>query len=138
MKIIFICKYNVFRSKIADAYFKKINKNKNITSICRGFIMGGLLDKTQEKIEKKFGLKTERKQNPVNLKELIKADKIIIVGEDIPKIMFNYQLFPLKKKVEIWEIKDEQKQNPKKVEMIIKKIIKKVDELNKQLNKNEN
>ena len=95
--------------------------------------MGGFLDKTQKKIEKKFGLRTERKQNPVNLKELIKADKIIVVGEDISKIMFNYQLVPLKNKVKIWEIKDEQKQNPKKIEMIIKKIIKKVDELNLEL-----
>ena len=135
MKILFICKYNVFRSKAAEAYFNKINKNKNITSISRGFIMGGVLDKTQKRIAKKFGLEIKQKQNPVNLKELIKTDKIIVVGEDIPRIMFDYQLVPLKNKVEIWEIKDEQKQNPKKVEMIIKKIIKKIDELNKQLSK---
>jgi len=29
MKIPFICKYNRFRSKIAEAYFNKINKNNN-------------------------------------------------------------------------------------------------------------
>ena len=133
MKILFICKYNVFRSKVAEAYFNKINKNKNITAFSRGFIMGGFLDKTQKKIAKKFGLKIKQKQNPVNLKELIKADKIIVVGKDIPGIMFDYQLIPLKKKVKIWEIKDEQKQNSKKVEMIIKKIIKKTDELNQEL-----
>ncbi len=135
MKILFICKYNVFRSKVAEAYFNKTNKNKNISSISRGFIMGGSLDKTQKKNIKKFGLDIIPKQNPVNLKELIKSDRIIIVGESIPRIMFDYQLISLKKKIEIWEIKDEQKQNPEKIKRIIKKIIKKVDKLNKDLEK---
>ncbi len=30
MNIIFVCKYNRFRSRVAEAYFKKINKDKNI------------------------------------------------------------------------------------------------------------
>jgi len=35
-KIIFICRGNVFRSRIAENYFKKKNKNKNIKVISGG------------------------------------------------------------------------------------------------------
>jgi protein-tyrosine-phosphatase len=121
-KIIFICKYNVFRSKVAEAYFKKINQDKTITAVSRGFIMGGKADKIQKKVAKKFGVELKGNSKPVNLKELIEADKIIVVANDIPKIMFNYWLKPIQKKVIIWKIKDEQKMNKKNIEKIIKKI----------------
>ena len=29
-KILFVCKFNRFRSKVAEAYFKKINRNRRI------------------------------------------------------------------------------------------------------------
>ena len=47
MKILFICKYNAFRSKVAESYFNKMNKNKKIKAFSRGFIMGGAPDKSQ-------------------------------------------------------------------------------------------
>ena len=44
--ILFVCKYNRFRSRVAEAYFKKINKNKNISVKSAGIIKGNLpLDK---------------------------------------------------------------------------------------------
>jgi len=133
MKIIFVCKYNAFRSKIALSYFNKINKNKEIKAVSRGFIMGGKPDKIQKGIAKKMGVEIKGKQNCINLKELIEADKIILVANDIPKKMFDYKLINLKKKLENWRIKDEQKQNPKNIEKIIKKIKSKIGKLNKQL-----
>jgi protein-tyrosine-phosphatase len=134
--IIFICKYNVFRSKIAEAYFNKTNKNKNWKAVSRGFIMGGSPDKTQiNLLDRILGIKIKLTQKSVNLKELKKADKIIVVADDIPEVMFNYQLKNLRKKLVIWDIKDEQKGNEKNIRKTIGKIKKKVDVLVKELEK---
>ena len=93
--------------------------------------MGGKPDQIQVDMAKKLlGVDIRGKQNPVNIKELIAADKIIVVADDIPERMFDYQLVNLKKKLEIWGIKDEQKQSSKNIENIVNKIKKKVEELN--------
>ena len=113
MKILFICKYNAFRSRVAEEYFKKINKNSKIKTLSRGFIMGGGSDKEQRAISNKvLGINiAKREPIPVKIKELVEADLIVVVANDIPKIMFNFSLAPLQKKVVIWKIKDEQKRN---------------------------
>ena len=137
MKILFICKYNAFRSRIAEEYFKKIKKNNKIEVISRGFIMGGDSDKEQRKISQEFlGINiAKRKPRPVKINELKSADLIVIVANDIPKIMFNYALAPLYKKLIIWKIKDEQKQNKNNIKKITLAIKKKVEKFNKQLEK---
>ena len=48
-KILFICRHNRFRSKIAEGYFNKINKNVKVKSA--GIFIGNPLDKTQTKIQ---------------------------------------------------------------------------------------
>ena len=133
-KIIFLCKHNIFRSRAALDYFKKTNKNKNIIAVSRGFIMGGgKPDPVQTRIAKKFGISLKGKSKPVNLQELVKANKIIVVANDIPKIMFNYSIINLQKKLRIWKIPDEQKGNSKNIENIIKNIMKRVEELVEEL-----
>lgn len=136
MKIIFICKYNAFRSKIAESYFKKINKNPQIKVISRGFFMGDRADNVQRKMAKTLlDVKIQGDSVPVNINELVSANKIIVVANDIPKIMFNYSYEDLQKKLEIWRIKDEQKKNVKNIENIIKAIKKRVSSLVKELEK---
>jgi len=135
MKILFICKYNAFRSRIAEEYLKKINKNKKIEVASRGIIMDGMADKEQVSISKKLlGINISKKRpKPLELKDMIDSDLIIVVANDIPRIIFNYQLKPIAKKVVIWRIKDEQKMNKKNIKTIVLKIKKRVDELNKKL-----
>jgi protein-tyrosine-phosphatase len=135
MKILFICKYNAFRSRIAEEYFKKINKNKKIQAISRGFIMDGNADKEQVESAKNLLGVNITKRNPISiqLKELEEADLIIVVANDIPKIMFNYGC--LIRKIVFWKIKDEQCRNKKNIKNIALEIKRKVDELNKKLEK---
>lgn len=132
-KIIFVCKYNAFRSKTAEDYFNKINKNKKITSVSRGFIMGEVADNVQKSVAKELGVNIKGKASPLVLKEMIKSDLIVVAANDIPKIMFNYWLNPIHKKVVIWKITDEQNRNKKNNEKIVKAIKKKVEKLNKKL-----
>jgi len=132
MKILFICKYNAFRSRISEEYFKKINKNPSIKSTSRGLIIGGNSDSIQQKLaEKILNINiTKRRPLPLTVNEMIQADLIIVAADDIPKIIFNYP--PIQKKVVIWKIKDEQRKNERNIKNIILKIKKKVDKLNKK------
>jgi protein-tyrosine-phosphatase len=137
MNILFVCKYNVFRSRVAEEYFRKINGNPKIKTASRGFIMGGNSDADQRKIAREI-LEVniaKRKPLPVTLQELIKADLIIVVASDIPKIMFDYSVINLTKKVIIWNIKDEQKRNKANIKKITLLIKDKVEELNGKLEK---
>jgi len=136
-KILFICKYNVFRSRVAEEYFRKINKNPKIKIASSGLIMGGNSDAEQREIAKKIlGINiTKRKPMPIKLQELIKADLIVVVADDIPEILFNYQIVSLQKKLVMWKIKDEQKRNKENINKITLLIKNKVDKLNKELEK---
>jgi len=97
--------------------------------------MGGSADYVQKSVAKKFGVEIKGNSKPVNLKELIKADLIVVVANDIPKIMFNYWIKPVNKKVIIWKIKDEQRMNKKNIQKIVLKIKRKVSKLIKRLEK---
>jgi protein-tyrosine-phosphatase len=137
MKILFICKYNAFRSRVAEEYFRKINSNKKKVRVMnsKGIIMGGDSDNVQRGEAKKLlGVNiAKRKPFPLTIADLREADRIIVVANDIPKIIFNFSLAPIMKKVVIWRIRDEQKKNRKNISKIILAIKRKVDKLNKRL-----
>jgi len=136
-KILFICKHNVFRSRVAEEYFKKVNRNKNVEAISRGLIMGGNNDIAQREIPKDLlGIDiAKRKPMSLTIPELMKADLIIIVANDVPKIIFNYKRFSIKGKLTIWKIPDEQRMNRKNIKNIVLKIKNEIDELNRQLSR---
>lgn len=138
MKILFVCKHNIFRSKVAEAYFNKINKNRNIQSSSVGVIPGLGLTKSQEKVTRtqasvanKFGIKVIRNPRGLSVRLLREQDLIILVSNDIPIKIFNNKSY-IKKVIE-WKIPDVINNNPKAMEKTIRLIIKKIDKLNKQL-----
>jgi protein-tyrosine-phosphatase len=135
MKILFICKHNVFRSRIAEEYFKKINCNKKIEVISRGIVMGGHSDKEQREIPKQLlGIDIDkRKPVPLTKQDLENSDKIIVVANDIPRRVFDYQMMYIQDKVFIWKIKDEQLQNKKNIKQTTFEIKKRVDKLVEEL-----
>lgn len=129
-KILFICKYNAFRSKVAETYFNKINKNKKINATSAGFIDGGGADKTQRAVAKKLlDVEITKKRTQMSLDLLRKQDLVVVVAKDVPKIMFDYHRGFGKTKFVYWGIKDEQLENKKNVEVIVKKIKKRVEKL---------
>ena len=134
-KILFVCKYNAFRSRVAEEYFNKINsKNK---AISRGIIMGEDSDGVQRNIAKSI-LEvniTKRKPIPLTFQDMRNCDLIIVVANDIPKIIFNYHLSSIQKKLIIWKIKDEQNRNEANIRKIVLAIKRKIDTLIKNLQK---
>ena len=131
MKILFICKYNRFRSQIADAYFKKVNRNKNIKSDSAGIISGIPIAKSVKDIGKKLGFRIKGKPKGINEKLLKEADLIVIVANDVPESLFGTK----SKKLVKWNIPDVCQADLYNIEKTVKMIMKKVDELNKKLEK---
>lgn len=138
MNILFVCKHNLFRSKVAEAYFKKINKNKSIIATSAGIIKGDFLNKNQKKsldlqkiISKKFGLEIRYKFIGLSMSLLKKQDVIIIAAGDVPKILFDNKAYV--KNVVQWKIKDYNLYGEKRVIDAISQIIAKVDNLAKGL-----
>lgn len=132
--ILFVCRHNRFRSRFAELYLKKINKNKNVQVKSAGIFPGGWpLNKLEVKEAKKFGVKLKGRPKPVTTELLNWNDLIILITDDVPnpKKLFNYATF--KNDVVVWEIKDSDWESTNQMEEIIKKIIINVEELNKKI-----
>ncbi len=131
-EVLFVCKYNRFRSKIAEAYFKQINKNRLMKARSSGIIeMNNPLSFGEKErnryLKKKHGIRFKIKSQGVSAKLLEKADKIIIVAGDVAKDIFNHHQW--RNKVEVWKVKDESSANKKNIDLIVNQIKKKVKEL---------
>lgn len=132
MKILFICKFNRFRSKVAESIFKKINDNKKINAISAGIIRGSPLDKNQVKIGRELGFLIKSKPKGITSKMLAETDYHIIVADDVPKILLKDSL-KYGKKLILWKIPDAKTNNKKEIEKIIFKIKNNVEKLLRDL-----
>jgi len=128
--ILFVCKNNRFRSKVAENYFNKINKNKKIKASSAGVFIGEPINKKTAKIVKKLGIIIKGNPRSMSTDLLKKQDLIVIMANDVPKSLFNNK--PVKKLIR-FKIKDVYKINEKPVLKAAQKIINKVDELIKDI-----
>lgn len=134
MNILFVCKYNRFRSRVAEAYFNQINTNKNIKASSRGVIKGDYpLNRTEVAIAKKCGLDISGKPRGLEIELLKKTDLVVIVADNVPKELF-YTTF--KGRVIQWRIRDLEHGDEKDlIERKTKRIMVKVRKLLKKLSK---
>lgn len=132
INILFICKHNRFRSKVAEAYFNKINKNPKINVKSAGLIAGyGPVKTSVRKVIQEFGIIL--KGNPQGIsKQLLKwADVLVIVAKDVPPSIFTQHSF--KGKLIVWKIKDAKADDLRDVRRATRQIIEKVDKFVKTL-----
>ena len=132
--ILFVCRYNRFRSRIAEAYLKKINKNKNIQIKSAGLFKGRPLSPITVKEAKKYGLNINGTVKGLSSSLMSWQNVTVVVADDVPVQVFDKNK-KYGKKVIAWKIKDTDYKNTKKVEELIKKIMKKVDNLILKLEK---
>lgn len=105
MNILFVCRYNRFRSRVAEEYFNQINKNKNLHAESSGIIIGSYpLDKNEMKIAKEMGLDISGKPRGLSSALMKNTDMVVIVANNVPKKIFTYSR--VKRKVIVWRIKD--------------------------------
>lgn len=125
MRILFVCKHNVFRSRIAEEYAKKRGMNASSAGLIKTKL---LPDQIQLKVAKEFGLEIKENSKPISIELLQKQDKVILVASDVPVKIFRHPLYGLKGKISVWKIKDvNQKTMKKDSRKIIKQIINKID-----------
>ena len=140
--ILFVCKWNRFRSKIAESYFNKINKNKNFKAKSAGIIKGWTpFDAYQVDEAKKLGINLKGKTQGIDTKLLKWQDLIIITANDIPETIFQSKV-PItalgNKKLEAitWKIPDVKFGDREACKKAIQEIMFKVNNLIKLENKN--
>lgn len=133
MKILFICKYNRFRSKIAEEIFNKINKNKKHEAKSAGIIQGSYpLDKEEVSVAKELGITLKGKPKGLSTDILKWHDTAIIVADDVPKeILKDNKKFG--KNLIVWKIKDVESKNKEEIQSIIIKIEDKVNKFVKHI-----
>jgi len=132
MNILFVCRYNRFRSRIAATSFKKINKNRNIKIKSAGAIKGNPLSPITLSIAKEFGLDIRGRTTGLTSKLMQWQDITILVADDVPPALFDRNK-EYGKKVIIWGIPDIKSDNKEGIRKTIKEIIKRTNTLAKQL-----
>jgi protein-tyrosine-phosphatase len=127
MNILFVCKYNRFRSRVAERYFKMINKNKYLHASSAGLLRGHYpLDKNEVRFAKEAGIDIEGKPRGLSTDLLRKIDLVVIVADNVPPKIFHYEDYH--GKVLVWKVKDIHHLEGKAlIEKRIRKIMKKVE-----------
>ena len=110
MNILFVCKWNWFRSKAAEAIFNKINTNKNFEAKSRGIFAYAPKGKAESEFIaavkqacKNIGISISEKHKSVDKDIIDWSDYIIIVADDVPKSLFTEFK---DKKILHWKLKD--------------------------------
>lgn len=130
MNILFVCKFNRFRSRVAEAYFRKINKDRKIKVSSAGIFIGKRhLMPIVNKTISEFKLKLRGEPKAISTEFLIKQDRIIIVADDVPRNLFNSS--HVTGKIDVWKISDvhEHSASAEDIRKVIKEIIFHVDRL---------
>ncbi len=127
MNVLFVCKWNRFRSKLAEAIFKKLNKNKAFKVKSAGIFPGAPITKEIIITANKLGVKVSKNRKPLNYKTWIWADYIIIVADNVPRVIFNDFEKNYHKKIIHWKFKDVYGDNIKDREKLALKIKKNIE-----------
>jgi len=103
VNILFLCKYNRFRSRYAEAYFRKFYKDIKVRSA--GIIRGSYpLDSNQVSIAKERGINLKGRPRGISTDLLKWLDILIIAADDVPSELFNNYIYC--KKLIVWDIPD--------------------------------
>ena len=106
MNILFVCKWNRFRSNSAESIFNYLNKSKEHEARSGGFFPGVPVSDDIVEAGERIGVRISKKQQGLTHKLLMWSDVIIIVADDVPKSMFWQMKENDGKRIVKWKIKD--------------------------------
>jgi protein-tyrosine-phosphatase len=108
MKILFLCKANVFRSQMAEGFFNKYSKGNPGIAKSAALVQHSVLDSKVNKIMKDEGIDISKKKSKNITKKLVKESDLIVIVN--PNLLPYFEKFKkdMKKnsKLEVWNIKD--------------------------------
>ena len=105
MNVLFVCKWNCFRSKAAEAIFNKINTHSSFHAKSAG-IFSGTVTEDILIAGKHLNLDLSSRPKGLSHKLALWADTIIIVADDVPKELFGVFKRENGKKILQWNFKD--------------------------------
>ena len=127
VNILFVCKHNLFRSQIAEAFFNRLNKNKKYRAEGAGIIKWDKKDlrndkgyQAEKKIARKFGIKMRKNSRGLSSSLLKMIDIVIIVADDVSPSIFKDKSF--KGKVIVWKTPDVKPRDTKKEKIALDSI----------------
>lgn len=113
-KVLFLCVHNSFRSQIAEAYFTKYAKEKNLNwqASSAGFLKKDQVNEKAVTLMREEGIDISRKKPKLMTGEMLKkADKIIVLCKECQEMGLCLAL-PKDKDIEYWRL-----ENPAEVEL---------------------
>ena len=132
MKILFVCKYNRFRSKIAEALFLHYNKRRDIEVKSGGIIIDPIrpfVSKAVIDLLRDRGIRVlDNKSKLISAEVIVWANKIILVADDVP-----LDYFP-PEKIYAWPIPDVHENDKISILLTMNKIEEYVRQFVKRLN----
>lgn len=126
MNVLFVCKWNRFRSKAAEVIFEKLNKNPKFKVQSGGLFPGVPVTEDIINAGKNIGVNISKSQQGLPHKLLMWSDYIILVADDVPESIFNEVVKNDGKKVLHWKIKDIEGVDVKKREKIMLQLEEKI------------
>lgn len=129
MKILFICKWNRFRSKVAEAFFLRMNKNKKIKVESAGIYLWKrpyVASNVLREMEKRGCRIKNKKSRKLTNKILQEVDIAVIVANNVSKQKIKELGY--KGKILVWKIKDCSQND-------VKSIVKRIDDIEKRVGK---
>ena len=131
MNIIFICKHNVFRSRVAEAVFKKYYKGSKYKAKSRGIFPGDYVYKNTIRSVKSIGYNIKGMPKELRYEELQVPNIIVVVADDVPKNLFSR--YKKIHKLIKWNFPDTDQGDTKSIQRISKNIESKVKSFAKRL-----
>ena len=104
-KILFVCKFNRYRSNVALALFNKYNKNQNVIAKASGVVQGPPVLEKMERVANEFGVSLNKKPKHLTEYDYSWADLVVTIGNDLPSIVFEH-ISGRPRKVISWELAD--------------------------------
>ncbi len=133
MNILFICKWNRFRSKCAEAIFNKFNETSKHEARSAGIIGDHPISKILRDNVKRFDIEIKGKPNHIDIGLLRWMDILVIVADDVPSSLFVDDNKNHGKKTLVWKIKDTTEDNVTEIGDIIEDLGNRIKQLLKTL-----
>ncbi|MFW5746452.1 MAG: low molecular weight phosphatase family protein [Nanoarchaeota archaeon] len=127
MNILFICRYNKFRSKLAEAFLNKHSDQHTAKSA--GIIRGSPVDDPIIRCGLRNGVNVGGVSKGVDVPLLRWQDMIVIVADDVPEALFEDNETVYGKRLMHWMIPDVKNGDPAEMDKTAQSIEKKVLDL---------
>jgi protein-tyrosine-phosphatase len=124
MNILFVCRFNKFRSKLAEAFFKRHTNRHSAKSA--GVIKGSPVNNKIRECALRHNIKVGGTSKNLDVELMRWQDMIVVVADDVPRSLFADNVTRYNRKLMHWKVHDTSDESTSEMDRIAKIIEKKV------------